>query len=398
MNKKFSLGAVISLMMITATITFSVTFAYSKNIFNGLVRDVNQRETMYSKIAEIDKKVRGIYFGQINEDTLKDKLAAGYIAGIDDKYARYIDATGYKETSEEMAGRSVGIGISIAQNDAGDFVIIRVMKGTPAQTAGLQKDDVIAKVDDESTADLPMSDVVDLIKGEAGTKVQLSVKRGGKTLPVVITRNKYELESISWRMIKDYAYVEITDFNGTTDAQFGKALNEIKSEGAAGVIFDVRGNNGGTLESVAKMLDRLLPAGNIVSSQDKDGTVKVLYTSDAKELNLPMIVLVNEKSASASELFACALRDYKKAKLVGTQTYGKGTIQNTYVLSDGSAIRFSTSLFLPPKSENFEGKGLIPDFEVELTEEQKKNFNFLKDEEDPQLQRALEAVAQMNMR
>ena len=189
----------------------------------------------------------------------------------------------------------------------------------------------------------------------------------------------------------DIACIRITEFSSNTVGQFEKALSTALDR-ADGIIFDIRNNTGGTVKATAKILDMILPEGPIVSSTDKAGKTKVLYTSDSAEVDLPMVVLVNKNTASAAELFAAALRDYDKAKLVGSNTYGKGVMQDIYPLSDGSAIKITTAKFNPPKSDNFNGVGLKPDFVVDLSAEQEKQWYELDNTNDPQFIKALSVV------
>ena len=194
-------------------------------------------------------------------------------------------------------------------------------------------------------------------------------------------------------MIGKNGYIKIEDFTTNTLDQFSKAVDDCIAKGAEGLIFDLRNNGGGTLESVEKMLDKLLPSGVIVYKRDKSGKKEALYTSDAKQVDLPMVTITNGNTASASELFVSALKDYDKAQSVGTTTFGKGIMQTLYDLSDGSAIRITTAYFDPPKSENFHGVGIKADFPVTLTQEQEKNFNDLDETTDPQLKKAIEVVS-----
>lgn len=392
MNKKISLGAAIALMAITAAVTLTITMVVAMQILNISIFDLQQRQSMFAKITEIDNKVRQNYNGEIDQEALNDSLAMAYVKGIGDKHSDYFTAEEYQKASESMDGKSVGMGVEITPSeDKKGIYIFHVMQGSPAETAGMKEGDVIVKVGDQTVESLGYNEAVNALYGKAGDKISFVYTRDGKESNMEITLNKYEDVSVYGRVIQDtVGYITIREFNDNTDEQFEKMVNTLLSQGATSLLFDVRNNGGGTLDSAANMIDLLCPAGNIVSRENKDGTTKILYTSDAKGIDVPMAVLTNEHTASAAELFSCALRDYKKAKLVGVTTYGKGTMQTYFPLDDGSAIKFTVAKFLPPKSENFEGVGLTPDMEVALSEEQQARFYFLSDDEDPQLQKAVE--------
>ncbi|MFQ8600542.1 MAG: S41 family peptidase [Oscillospiraceae bacterium] len=207
-----------------------------------------------------------------------------------------------------------------------------------------------------------------------------------------LVRRKMDIPTIDYRLIGANGFIRIKEFNDNTPEQFKAAIEDLQANGAKGLVFDVRNNGGGTIDSVAEMLDMLLPEGPIVTAYSKDGTEVVNKQSDANEINLPMCVLTNERTASAAELFACALRDYDKAKLVGTKTYGKGVMQRVFPLSDGSALDITIAKYNPPKSENYDGVGLTPDYEVKLSAELQNIFYELTEINDPQLQKAIEVV------
>lgn len=388
MNKKISLGSTLALMLITAALTVSITMVVSMRMFNNEVYNVNERSTMYSKLAELDSKVRQNYYGEIDEDTLLDGLARGYVVGLGDQYSSYFTAEQYAEMSNNLNGKTVGIGVKATEYTDGNLYVHHIISGTPAESAGIQVGDIITTIDGNSVQDMGATKAKNALIGDEGSKITLSVNRGGETFDFEIVRVRYDNQTVFAEQLGDVGYIQIEEFNDTTGDQFVAAVDNLVNSGVTGLIFDVRDNPGGTLESVSKALDHLLPAGPIVSSTDKDGNTKVLYESDDHSISLPMVVLVNGKSASAAELFACALRDYDMAKLVGTQTYGKGSMQKFFALDDGSGVDITVAKFNPPKSENFEGKGLEPDYKVELSTAE-QNIYLLNDETDTQLQAAM---------
>ena len=388
MSKRIPLGLTIALVLLTAAISISVTMAVSLKQFNGKL-DVGNQAAISLKLSEIDSKIRSEYMGAIDEANLQDHIAAGYIAGIGDRYASYYSVEETKDKLNSLAGSEVGLGLKVTQTSDGSVIVFDVMADAPAQKAGLQEGDVITEVEGQSVTGMTLYQVRDLLIGAVGTTANFTVARGEETIPFSILRENYTNVSVSYSVMGGIGYVSVDEFNESTDEQFIAAMDDLQGQGVSTVVFDMRNNLGGTLDSVAKSLDYLLPEGPIVYKTAKNSSREVLYSSDAEEVELPMMVLVNGQTASAAELFACALRDYGKAQLGGTLTYGKGCMQNFEQLSDGSGINFTVANFDPPKSENFDGKGLIPDFEVTLTDEQTENFYLLAQEDDPQLQKAL---------
>lgn len=397
MNKKISLGASLTIMIIVATVTFAITMVFAMNTFNDKVYNIKEREEMYTKLSEIDRIVRQNYNGEIDEQTLSDNIASGYMRGIGDKYGMYITAEAYAEMNESYNGKNVGIGIEAVQDASGYIRVIDVYADSPALTAGMEKGDFITKINDIDVNANSYSEAIKQLSGEEGDKVSLVVRRDTQDIPMELTLRSMEIPTAVGKMLdNNIGFIQIKKFDELTPTQFNKELDKLISDGAQALIFDLRGNPGGTITSVTKILDRLLPQGDIVSATYKDGSTEVLATSDAEEINLPMFVLTNSQTASAAELFAQALKDYNKGVTVGTTTYGKGLMQTIYKLSDGSAIDVTIAKYNPPKSENFDGVGVIPNYEVKLTPEQEKNFYDLTETTDPQIAKATElATASM---
>ncbi len=393
MNKKISLGAAVCFMGIVAAVTFVITMIFSMQKFNGKIGRVTERERIYSKIEEIDSLVAQHFVGDIDDDELMDAIATGYLEGLDDNYAHYFNSTDLKKEKLSSEGALVGIGVSATQDTSGYIKIQRVYDNSPASEAKLAADDLIVKIEGEDVLVVGYNESIGKISGEAGTKVKLTYRRDGVDTDLELVRKKVEIPTVSYRMIDKNGYIKIEDFTTNTIDQFSKAVDDCVAKGAEGLIFDLRNNGGGTLDSVEKMLDKLLPSGVVVYKRDKSGNKEALYTSDAKQVDLPMVTITNGNTASASELFVAALKDFGKAQSVGTTTYGKGIMQTLYDLSDGSAIRITTAYFDPPKSENFHGVGIKADFPVSLTQEQEKNFNDLDETSDPQLKKAIEVVS-----
>jgi len=393
MNKKVSLGTAVTLMAIAAALAVAITMVYSIRTFNDKLYNIKEREATYEKLSQIDKIVRSQYFGEINEKALMDSIAEGYVDGIGDKYALYLTASQYQQQLENLEGQTVGIGISVIPDSSGYMRVVEVYPDSSADMAGIQADDLILSVDGLEITAETFEDALSMLEGEAGTKVTLELRQNNEDQePIELTRRKIDVPTVYYNVIDNIAYIQILEFGDATPNQFNKAIETISAEGAEGIVFDVRGNPGGTIDSVSDVLDRLLPAGNIVSATYKDGTTEVLAVSDSREVDLPMAVVINQKTASAAELFAQALWDYDKAATVGVTTYGKGLMQTIYKLDDGSALDITVAKYNPPKSENFDGVGVIPDYEVKLTAEQEAMIAELDQESDPQLFKATELV------
>ena len=394
MSKKVPLGITIALVLVSIAATFAITMMSSMKIYNKLIKDLPGRTSMYSSLSELDKKVRQNFKGTINEKKLSESIAKGYVEGLGDPHSQYLTAGEYKTYSQSVEGKMAGIGVLSSQNpDDKNIYITEVFDDSPAKTAGIQKGDEITAVNDKKVTDIGYESAMAAIKGEEGATVKLTVMRGGNQLFFNIVRQNFEVQSVFSQMIGNIGYIKITEFNSNTDEQFNKALDSLTKQKAASFIFDVRDNHGGTIDSVAKIIDRLVPTGTIVSASYNSGKTETLFTSDAKYVANPMMVLVNGDSASAAELFACDLRDYGKAWLVGTKTYGKGTMQRLFQLSDGSAVNLTIAKFIPYKSANFDGVGLKPDYEIKLSDYQQSHFDMLKTSDDPQLQKAIQLLS-----
>jgi len=393
MKKRFPLSVVITLMVITAALTMSITMVYSLTRYNTYITNFREREDQFAKLSEVDSLVRQNYFGTADETTLTDSIISGYLSGLHDTYAQYYTPEQYNKLRENLEGKKIGIGVAVSKDASGYIQIVEVFPDTPAAEAELQESDLIIRVDAIDLTPETYDQAVEALQGEEGEKVTLLVRRSNSEFSVDVTRYKYDIPVVEYRMLDEsVGYIKIEDFRDTTASQFVTAIKELRSMGAQGLLFDVRGNGGGTTDSVVQMLDELLPEGDIFTITDKNGNTVSGAVSSPACLEMPMAVLVDGGTASASELFASALRDYGVAQLVGTKTFGKGVMQTVLPLSDGSAIKITTAAYNPPKSENFNNIGLLPDVEVELPSEYKNALSLLPAEEDTQLQKGQELL------
>ena len=395
LNRKVSMGVCLSLISLCCAVTFSLSWMISENTFRQHITGM-QNSALYSNIQEIGAIVERNYIGTTDEQDIIDFVSNGYAKGIGDPYASYISAAAMNEYSLDNQGILVGIGVSIVQDESGYIKITEIYPDSPASESGLEKGNLIISVDDKDVKQVGYATASTLIRGVKGTRVKLGIRSGGIDKTMEFQRREVDFPSVSYQMLDGKAYIKVSQFNGNTPSQFETALNKAKTENAVGMIFDLRGNPGGGLTNVTDMLKMLLPAGPIAFKQEKNQTEKELIDicTGQNELHLPMVVLTDKNTASAAELFTAALKDYNKAKSVGTTTYGKGVMQTLYKLKNGGAINITTAKYFPPKSDNYDGIGVIPDFEVTFTDEMAKKYESgnLPLEEDVMVKKAIEII------
>ena len=395
MNKKISLGVAISLVAIGCAITFVLTWTVSLGVYNSKIGSTEKYEGVYAKLREIDSTVRTNYIniGSLSEEQLENGIINGYITGTGDRYASYMAAASYYELQQTTSGVVSGAGFETEDDGSGYLKITSVYKGGSADINGLQAGDVITEIDGKSLLSMESGAAHDKLSGETGTRLSLKLLRNGEELTVNLVRQQLEIESVRGEMLDNgIGYISITAFNAKTPDQFIEALNTLISQEARALIFDVRGNGGGLVSALKPMLNRFIPAAIVATAEYADGSRKTLVETDSDEsLKLPMAVLVDGDTASAAELFAVVLRDECGAALVGTQTYGKAVMQNTYEFSDGSAVTISTAKIYPAKSDCYDGTGLKPDYLSELPAG--SNPATIARDADAQLQKALEVLS-----
>lgn len=358
MNKRQKRTAVT--VLCSVMLTFSVTYTVMKSYYYR-----NYKE--YKLLAEAEYIVnKNFYYSASDKDKLIDSAVSGYISGLDDKYSRYQSIEQTEERKDSHAGLKVGIGVTVSWNEEGFIEVYEVGKDSPAGKAGVQEGDRITALDSVSVKDMGYDKSIEYIKnGEENSIIVLTVERGGEKTDISVKREKIEVITASGEMIDDNTgYISITQFNDKTPEQMKKSFNELVSSGAEGIIFDLRNNGGGLVTSVEGCLDPLIPEGDIAVAVYKDGREEVIVTSDKTETDIPMVVLINENSASGAELFAASLRDFKDTELVGVTSYGKGIMQDTFTLSNGSTVILTVAEYKTTRSECYHGVGLVPDFEV----------------------------------
>lgn len=397
MNKKISLGLTLSLIFLSVALAVTITMTVSMKIYNKIIKDVASRSNLYSSVSEIDDLVRENYFGEINENLLTAMMSGGYVEGIGDRYSYYMTADDYAAYKEEEKGNKGGIGIiAVYDSQNNNIYVAEVSEGSPAQLQGISKGDVITAVDSVAVSQGNYEDLMESLNGQKLTNVQVTFTHGGESKTVSVARG-YAAQTVYYSVANNIGYIKITAFYSTTAQQLEKALKHMSSNSVSSIIFDVRNTDTGLISNAVECIDILVPVategtGALATAVDKEGNTLETFTSDSDSVNYSMAVLINGKTSGAAELFACDLRDFGMAQLIGTKTMGNGTMQKVFELSDGGAIALTVAKINPYKSESFNGKGLEPDITVELTAEQNSRLEMLSQTDDAQYQKAVELL------
>lgn len=402
MSKKVSLGVAATVTLIAMAVTFSMTMTVSMNMFNNTVSSVKNKERMYNKLSEVDRYVRANEYFDINDDTLNDTIASGYMLGISDRYARYYSAKAYSERVGLANGRLMGIGVAVVKDPSSGYArIIRVYDNTPATNVGLEVGGFITAIGDTSTRS--MSDAAAMtsaLLGEEGSTVSikyLTPLREEQSFEII--HANYTTPSISTVRLMDngVGYLRVDSFTSGTAVEFRNAVNSLTNQGATSLIFDLRDNSGENLNAALVATDYCVPSGLIAQSQDKGGNVTDLRMSDENEITLPMVCLVNGSTASGAELFANALRKMAGATIVGSTTAGKGVLlSDPQSLSDGSAVVITVGILLDNEGKNWNGTGLTPDVDASLTNDEQSSYYDFTVDNDPQIAKAINAISGAN--
>lgn len=383
------------LCALSAATAFNASYLVLQRQNEARMPDYKANDAIYGKLGEIRKLVDDLYVGEYDVKNAVDMASAGFILGVGDRWSGYLSEEEYKDYQTSLQGQAEGIGVyTLYDPDANSLRLIEVYPNSGADRAGLKREDEILGAAGKTFEKDGYQAVLDSIRGDQGTTVELLVRHAdtGKTETVSAVRGEVEATMVTGKMLPDQTgYICIYNFHMHADKQFETVLDELLKQGAKRLVFDVRENPGGAVDVLSEILDPLLPEGTIMTLRAKDGKEKV-YSSDAKALDLPMAVIINENSYSAAEFFAAALQEYGKAVIVGEQTVGKGYSQRTYELSDGSALRLSDNAYYTPKGKSLIGVGVVPDIPVDLPDEKRNQFYFLEPEDDEQMLAAWEAV------
>lgn len=368
--------------------TVSSKTVTSKNSEESL-SEINTKITLLE--AYIDK----FYLEEVDKSAYAQGIYKGLIQSLKDPYSTYYTKEEYKAMQESTSGTYCGIGASVSQRaDTGIITIVKPFEGGPAYKAGILPGDIIYKVEGKEVTGEDLTEVVAVMKGEKGTKVNITIVREGESdyLEFELKRDEVEVQTIEFELLQDkIGYISISEFDEVTAKQFRKALNQLEKQGMEGLVIDLRGNGGGRLDVVVDMLDRMLPKGMIVYTKDKNGEGEEYKSTNKEQFTKPLSILINDYSASASEVFAGAIKDYELGTLVGTTSFGKGIVQTVFPLQDGTALKLTIAKYYTPNGNNIHGIGIEPDIKVELDESLAQKAKITK-EEDNQLQKAIESV------
>ena len=398
MSKKISLGVAATIAIIAMAVTFSLTMVVSMKMFNTTVSSVKNKERQYNKLSEIDRFVRAGEYFTIDEDTLNDRLAAGYMNGINDKYAVYYTAKEYSEKQSGEKGTLTGIGVAVVNDTSSGYArIIRLYDNSPAAEAGMQVGGFITAINDESTRNITSTArLTSKLLGEEGTTTTityLTPDRQEQQLNLV--HSNYKTPSIYTRqMVADTCgYIRIDAFTSGTASEFKAAVDDLRQQGANSLVFDLRDNTVENLTAARVAGDYCVPSGEIAKQQDRDGNVTVLRMSDETKINVPIVCLVNGSTAGSAALFANALRKMAGATLVGTKTAGKCVVlSDAQSFSDGSAAYITVGLLLDNEDQTWNEEGLRPDIDAALSvDEQNAYYDYTLDT-DPQISKAVNAA------
>lgn len=370
------------LVALVAASTTCVCFLYAQKNDTG-------------KLEELENLLLQRFIGETDQDAMEDAAASAMVSALNDRWSYYMTAEQYLSYQDTMSNSYVGVGITIqVREDRQGFDIIDVTAGGPAEEAGLMAGDILVAIDDTATVEMEISATSALIRGEEGTTVKLTVDRAGEQHAFTVSRRKFQTPVATYEMLEgDIGLITIENFDSRCADETIAAIETLREQGAVALIFDVRNNPGGYKTELVEVLDYLLPEGPLFRTEDYRGVEQVDY-SDSAYLDMPMAVLVNLSSYSAAEFFAAALDEYEAAVVVGEKTYGKGYFQNTFQLSDGSAVNLSVGKYYTPNGNSLAGVGLTPEVEIIVDKETAAKIlaGTLPPEEDPQIIAAINAL------
>ena len=387
--KYFGLGVLVSSLWFLVLIAIVLLIGGGMSLFKKDKDTGAVTEENIEKIEHFQTLLETYYYEDVPEEELADGVLYGLMETVGDPYTCYYSVEEMKELTEDIEGVFHGIGAYLEMDyDKGYAKISGVIDGTPASQSDIQVGDYVVEVDGQDVYEMTLTDVVALIRGEAGTQVTLTLNRNGSELEVTVTRQNIETPTIKYEMLEGkIAHITIVEFDDVTTSQFMEAMDRMEKDGAKGLILDVRGNPGGSLATVVEICQLLLPEGMIVYTEDKYGERNEYFSDGTNEFKLPLVLLIDGGSASASEILAGAIKDYELGTLVGTTTYGKGIVQKIFSYDDGSAAKITVSKYYTPNGYNIHGVGIAPDVEVPFDSDL-----YLEEEIDNQLQEAIEII------
>ncbi|KNZ42901.1 S41 family peptidase [Acetobacterium bakii] len=394
-NKKRKIMLIIVLLLATNIITFIFTNAGGLILGNKAIISVDSQDTVdgINKLVQLKEQIGVEYYKDVDDETLMEGAIKGMFESLDDPYSIYFTNEEFKTYMESATGVYEGVGIVVSEDENGYTIVIAPQKGTPAEEAGIKTGDKIIKVNGEDVSTIGSEEVVMRVRGPADTTVDVTIARGEETIDLTLTRKSIEVQTVDSRVIGNTGYIQITEFTNNTATDFATQLNELLAQNISGLVVDLRGNPGGGVAEAVAIADRLLGKTTVVYTVDKQGQRTDYNSDDNESLALPMAILVDGGSASSSEILAGALQDTGAATLVGVKTFGKGIVQEVVGLKDGGGFKVTNSEYFTPNGNNIHEKGLEPNVVIEATDFMKNNF--FTDEEDVQLQKALETINSM---
>ena len=401
MNRKISLGMAVTIVILAMTVTFSITMLLAMRLFDSTVSSVKEKESMYNKLAEVDRYVRGNDYYDIDETVLYDRLSAGYLLGTGDKYARYYTASAYTDLINVQNGTLLGIGVELAIDQSGYAKVTKVYTDSPAQEAGIKVGDYITAVDGNDVKSMSGVETVQTrLRGESGTSVNVTwLDSEASEHNADLTHSGYTATTVDSALLQDsVGYIKIWQFDGTTPSELDYALRSLTASGATSLVFDLRDNGGGILEDAISCIDLITPEGTLAYAEDKYGNRTLLGSSTGESaIALPLVCLVNGSTASGAELFANALHKMAGATIVGSTTAGKGVLlSDPQSLSDGSAVVITVGILLDNEGKNWNGTGLTPDVDASLTNDEQSSYYDFTVDNDPQITKAINAISGAN--
>ena len=399
-QKRFKTYKIVMLVVLVAFITFLVTSIVMYQYFtnDSFGKSIVEKSEQTSDIAETLEDYRRIidkyYLGDVDEEKLKEGAIAGYIKGLDDEYTEYISKEDMADYMADTTGNFVGIGVYMVQDtEANKIMVLSPIKGSPAEKAGLQPGDYIIAVDGVTYTGEQMTEASNKIKGETGTTVKLQIQRKDETLDIELTRENIKVNPVEGEVLENnIGYIEFSSFDDGTAEEFKAKFEELQGKGIKSLIIDLRNNGGGIVDEALEIANYILDKDSVILYEvDKNNNETVEKTTDDPIINMPIVILTNENTASSSEILAGALKDHKKATIVGEKTYGKGVIQRLLTLPDGSGLKITSEKYLTPNRTEINKVGIEPDEKVELPETVTNILNVEKTE-DTQLQKAIEIL------
>lgn len=369
-GKGILIGILIILIPVLALVGVGAYMLRSSGRHLAVVSDSNSdMSAVESKLDLIRSVIDSSFLFDFDEDELTESIYAGYVEGLGDPYTCYYTEEEYKDMMESSEGTYYGIGVMISQQtDTGRVYVIRVFSGSPAEEAGMKEGDIIAEVEGKEATGMDLNEVVATIKGAEGTTAKIKIYRESekKELTLDVERRQVDVDTVYYKMLDNrIGYLELTEFDSVSTDQFTSALEELKSQGMEALVLDLRNNPGGMLDVAVSIADELIDTGTVVTIRDKAGNEEIYSAEEEGSLSMPLAVLVNGDSASASEVLSGCIRDYKAGTLVGTQTFGKGIVQNIIPFTDGTAMKITTAHYYTPNGTDIHGVGITPDVVVE---------------------------------